>query len=155
MGLFNKGAKTSAADTSTEAKKPSGTFFDSGTADGKPVARKAEQAPDIDAANDHAISIDESLTLQTEITEASRDYLAKSAQATDDTKALPSFRQRIEHATRPRSMPAEPDGLFYLSTHRAMRGELTVPESERAKLKEVQEQRALRGLFHLLDLFSR
>ncbi|KVD76027.1 hypothetical protein [Burkholderia ubonensis] len=155
MGLFNKGAKPSAADTSTEAKKPSGTFFDSGTADGKPGARKDEQAPGIGAATDHAINIDESLTLQTEITETSRDYLAKSVQATDDTKAQPSFRQRIEHSTRPRSMPAEPDGLFYLSTHRAMRGELAMPESERAKLKEVQEQRALRGLFVLLDLFSR
>ncbi|WP_261525988.1 hypothetical protein [Burkholderia multivorans] len=70
-------------------------------------------------------------------------------------KAQPTFRQRIEHAMRPRSKPAEPDGLYQLSTHRAMRCELTMPESELAELREVQNERARRGLMHLLDLFSR
>ncbi|RQS98665.1 hypothetical protein [Burkholderia seminalis] len=155
MGLFTKGAKPSAADPSTDAKKPAGTFFDSGTADGKPGTWKAEQAPGIGAATDPTINIDESLTLQTEITETSRDYLAKSVQATADAKAQPTFRQRIEHAMRPRSKPAESDGLYQLSTHRAMRGELTTPESELAELREAQNERARRGLVHLRDLLSR
>ncbi|MDN7756787.1 hypothetical protein QZL99_06845 [Burkholderia multivorans] len=155
MGLFTKGAKPSATEPSTDAKKPAGTFFDSGTADGTPGAWRAEQAPGIGAAIDPTINVDESLTLQTEITETSRDYLAKSVQATADVKAQPTFRQRIEHAMRPRSKPAGPDGLYQLSTHRAMRGELVVSESERAELREAQNERARRGLIHLLDLFSR
>ncbi|WP_333988758.1 hypothetical protein [Burkholderia cepacia] len=151
MGLFKK----SATEPSTEAKKPAGTFFDSGTDDGKPGAWKAEQAPGIGAATDPTINFDESLTLQTEITETSRDYLAKSVQTTAEVKAQPTSRQRIEHAMRPRSRPAEPDGLYSLSTHRAMRGELIVTEGERAELREAQNERARRGILHLLDLFSR
>ncbi|WP_322040806.1 hypothetical protein [Burkholderia diffusa] len=155
MNIFSRRSHQRSADPSTDAKKPAGTFFDSGTADGKPEAWKAEQAPGIGAATDPTINIDESLTLQTEITETSRDYLAKSVQATANVKAQPTFRQRIEHAMRPRSKPAEPDGLYQLSTHRAMRGELTAPESELAKLREAQNERARRGILHLLDLFSR
>lgn len=155
MSIFSRRSQQRATEASTEPKKPAGTFFDSGTADGKPGAWKAEQAPGIGAATDPTINIDESLTLQTEITETSRDYLAKCVQATVDVKAQPTFRQRIEHAMRPRSKPAEPDGLYHLSTHRAMRGELTMPESERAELREAQNERARRGLMHLLDLFSR
>lgn len=151
MGLFKK----SATEPSTEAKKPAGTFFDSGTPDGKPGAWKAEQASGIGASIDPTINIDESLTLQTEITETSRDYLAKSVQATADVKTQPTARRRIEHAMRPRSKPAELDGLHSLSTHRAMRGELIMPESERAELREAQNERARRGILHLLDLFSR
>ncbi len=155
MSLLSKRSKASATEPSTEAKKPAGTFFDSGTADAKPEAWKAEQAPGLGAAIDPTINIDESLTLQTEITETSRDYLAKSVQATADVKAQPTSRQRIEHAMRPRSKPAELDGLHSLSTHRAMRGELIMPESERVELREAQNERARRGILHLLDLFSR
>ncbi|AOI92790.1 hypothetical protein [Burkholderia pseudomultivorans] len=155
MGLFTKGAKPSATEPSTDAKKPAGTFFDSGTADDTPGAWRTEQAPGIGAAIDPTINVDESLTLQTEITETSRDYLAKCVQTTADVKAQPTIRQRIEHAMRPRSKPAEPDGLYQLSTHRAMRGESTMPESKRAELREAQNERARRGLMHLRDLLSR
>ncbi|KOR19432.1 hypothetical protein [Burkholderia cenocepacia] len=155
MGLFTRGPKPRATEPSTDAKKPAGTFFDSGTADGKSGVWKAEQAPGIGAAIDPTINVDESLTLQTEITETSRDYLAKSVQATAEARERPSFSQRLERVMRPRQMQRETDGLHVLSTHRAMRGELVVSESERAELREAQNERARRGILHLLDLFSR
>ncbi|WP_261547175.1 hypothetical protein [Burkholderia multivorans] len=155
MNVFSRRSRQRATEPSTDAKKPAGTFFDSGTADGKSGVWKAEQAPGIGAAIDPTINVDESLTLQTEITETSRDYLAKSVRATAEARERPSFSQRLERVMRPRQTQRETDGLHVLSTHRAMRGELVVSESERAELREAQNERARRSLVHLLDLFSR
>ncbi|MFA8389721.1 hypothetical protein ACEPUD_06285 [Burkholderia ubonensis] len=140
MSLFSR--RTAQIPKDDEQKKPTTTFFESGAAETATTSAKIKWRTD---AGEDTARIG-----------ASKPEPPMNEQGQSVSRGKIEGGLRLNHLALLHAGQRDP--LFSLSTHRNAHGDHAA-EVERQKVttskKQEQEQRAWRGLFHLLDLFSR